>query len=128
MSIYEAAPAPELLTAPGGGGGGSLYDEAGGSGELGSGLMSGKKSASIQDLKNRCCARCADLKTAFRKLPPRVQYAILAVGGVLLVLSLFVGGEEVEACKCWPPPCIICGAIPERSSFIPTEWTPCFSP
>jgi hypothetical protein len=30
--------------------------------------------------------------------------------------------------KCWPPPCIICGAIPERSCLILTEWTPCFSP
>eukprot|EP01047_Picozoa_sp_COSAG01_P024184 COSAG01_NODE_1487_length_10136_cov_8.813390_3_plen_99_part_00 len=23
--------------------------------------------------------------------------------------------------KCWPPPCIICGAIPERPSLIPTD-------
>eukprot|EP01047_Picozoa_sp_COSAG01_P045715 COSAG01_NODE_4235_length_5218_cov_2.159601_3_plen_188_part_00 len=38
------------------------------------------------------------------------------------------GVAEQSFGKCWPPSCIICGALSERSSLIPTEWTPCFSP
>jgi hypothetical protein len=30
--------------------------------------------------------------------------------------------------KCWPPPCVIYGAIPARSFLIPNELTACFSP
>ena len=44
-------------------------------------------------------------------------------------LSAFYAlGRATPPCKkkklCWPPPCILCGAISARSSLIPTEWTP----